>query len=79
LEFRECVAARAADELEWLGKPSILVFCINIGASAERKSASKRSDNANDVGPKLHHGPPKALKPAQNAPVCVANMAVRLF
>jgi hypothetical protein len=65
--------------LERPGKPSILVFYIDIGASAERKSAGKRSDNPNVVGPKLHHGPPAALKPAQNAPVCVANMAVWLF
>src|SRR6516165_9877510 len=68
-------AAAAADELERLGKPSILVFHIDIGATAERKSAGKRSDNANVVGPKPHHGPPAALNLRQNAPVCVANMA----
>jgi hypothetical protein len=79
LELGECVAAGAADELERLGKPGILVFCIDIGASTKRKSAGKRCDNANVVGPKLHHGPPTALKPAQNAPVCVANMAAYLF
>jgi hypothetical protein len=83
LKFRECVAATAADDLERLGKPGVFVLYIDIGAATERKSsgksAGKRSNNANVVGSKLHHGPPAALKPAQNAPVCVANMAARLF
>jgi hypothetical protein len=69
--------------LEWLGKPSVLVLVFDIGAAAERKtgdkSAGKRADNAYVAGPKLHHGPPAALNTAQDAPVCVANMAANVF
>jgi len=69
--------------LERLGKPSVLVLVFDIGAAAERKtgdkSAGKRSHNANVIGPKLHHGPPTAPNSAQDAPVCVANMAACVF